>query len=440
MTQMTQIRPFRAIRYNTQTSTDISAVIAPPYDVIDARLRDKLTARDEHNIVRIDLPHIPPAGLGPPEAYARSAELLKQWINQKVLVRDDVPALYYFQQTFNLNLGQTTHTRCAFFAGVKLEELGSGSVKPHEQTFSGPKEDRLALTKATRCNLSPVFCLYPDDKNEVLAVLRPGNTAPDAVADFEGVRNELWVITDAARLARAAELMAEKNVYIADGHHRYGTSLNYRKLLAESGQSIFEEHPANFINMVLVSASDPGLVILPTHRVLKDLPKDFVTQLRAKTTEQFDWIDTDLGAGQAANFDATIADKHSQALGLYDGPQDKLFVLAPKSEDILADYAPDRAPAWRKLPVAILHRYLLEEKLGIRIAPGSGPQIAYVHEADEAVNLCKPAKSEYQCAFLLQPTTMAQLLAVVQAGELMPQKSTFFFPKIPTGLVINPLY
>ncbi|NIA07654.1 MAG: DUF1015 family protein [Actinobacteria bacterium] len=434
---MTQIQPFRAIRYNTENNRDISAVVAPPYDVIGARLRDELSARDEHNIVRIDLPHIPPASLGPPQAYARSAELLKQWTQQKVLVQDSEPALYYYQQTFKV--GQITHTRCAFFARVKLEELGSGSIMPHEQTFSGPKEDRLALTKATRCNLSPVFCLYPDQNNEVLAALGPQGNEPDCAAELDGVRNELWAVQDAAKLARVGELMADKKVYIADGHHRYGTSLNYRKYLEESGQSIDDEHPANFINMVLVSAADAGLVILPTHRVLKGLPDDSVNRLRSSTAEQLDWIKTNLGADKAADFDAAIAGKHSQAMGLYDGRQDKLFVLVPTSEDLLATYAPDRAEAWRKLPVGILHRYLLEEKLGKEISPGCQPQISYVH-ADEAVRLCKSAEGGHQCAFLLQPTTMAQLLAVVEAGELMPQKSTFFYPKIPTGLVINPLY
>lgn len=435
---MAQVRPFKAIRYNTENNRDISAVVAPPYDVIGAKLHNELSVRDEHNIVRIDLPHIPPASLGPPEAYARSAELLKQWTQQKVLVQDDEPALYYYQQTFKV--GQTTHTRCAFFTRVRLVELGSGSIKPHEQTFSGPKEDRLALTKATRCNLSPVFCLYADGNNEVLAALGPGGNEPDCFAELDGVRNELWVINDAAKLAQVSELMAERKVYIADGHHRYGTSLNYRKYLEESGQPIDDEHPANFINMVLVSAADAGLVILPTHRVLKGVPNDFAVQLRAVTAGQFDWIQTNLGADKTAELDAAIADKHSQAIGLYDGQQDKLFVLVPKSEDILADCAADRAPAWRKLPVSILHRYLLEEKLGKEISPGSEAQITYVHEAAEAVNLCKPATDQYQYAFVLQPTTMTQMMDVVRASELMPQKSTFFFPKIPTGLVINPLY
>ena len=435
---MPQIQPFKAIRYSTSQHRDLSALVAPPYDVIDSRLRDELIARDQHNIVRIDLPHMPPAGLGPPEAYARSAELLKRWLKQKVLIQDAEPALYYYQQIFNV--GSTTHTRCAFFARVRLEQFGSGSIMPHEQTFSGPKEDRLALTKATRCNLSPVFGLYPDKSNQVLAALRPQKAEPDCFADLDSIRNELWIIRDAAKLARVGELMAQKKIYIADGHHRYSTGLNYQKFLAESGQSIDDEHPANFISMVLVSAADPGLIILPTHRLIRNLPDDFISRLRSSTAEQLDWIETNLDADHAADFDASIARRHRQALGLYDAHRHRLYVLVPKSQDLLADYAPDKAPAWRRLPVAILHRYLMEEKLSKEIAPGRQPQITYVHSTAEAVHLCESAEGGYQAAFLLQPTTMDQLLSVVQAGELMPQKSTFFYPKVPTGLVINPLY
>ena len=435
---MAQIQPFKAIRYNTDRSRDLSAVVAPPYDVIDQDQRGVLLDRNQHNIVRIDLPHSPPANLGPPESYARSAELLNQWLKQKVLIQDAEPALYYYQQTFGV--GPTRHTRCAFFARVKLEQLGTGSVMPHEQTFSGPKEDRLALTKATRCNLSPVFSLYPDENNEVLAVLQPQAAEPDCFADLDGVGNELWIIHDADRLVRVGELMAEKKIYIADGHHRYSTSSNYLKFLQESGQSIGNEHPANFMNMVLISAADPGLIIQPTHRVIRNLPGDFVDRLRSNTAEQIEWIETGLGADRSADFDSAIATRGRQAIGLYGGRGGQLCVLVPKSEDLLADYTPDKAPAWRRLSVAVLHRYLFEEKLGKQEAAGCQPQIGYVHDAVEAVRLCESAEGGYQGVFLLQATTMDQLLAVVEAGELMPQKSTFFYPKVPTGLVINPLY
>lgn len=433
---MSRIQPFKAIRFNTSQNRDLSAFLAPPYDVIDSSLREQLLARDQHNIVQIDLPHMPPKTLGQSEAYARSAELLQQWLNQNILIQDAEPALYYYQQTFSA--AATTHTRSAFFARVRLEPLSSGSIMPHEQTFSGPKEDRLALTKATRCNLSSVFGLYPDENNEVLAALKPQSTDPDCFADLDSIRNELWIIREPAKVARAAELMAQKKIYIADGHHRYGTSLNYLKFLQESGQSIDDEHPANFISMALVSAADSGLIILPTHRFLSALPANFSAKLRSAISRKFDFCETHLPAADSAQFDAAISAKGPGSIGLYDFAGDQLFVLLPRAKDILSDSAPHISPALRSLSVVILHEYLLSEKLISQIAPACQPEIAYVKDAAKALASAKPG--QYQAAFLLQPTTMEELLSVVQAGQLMPQKSTFFYPKIPTGLVINPLH
>ena len=433
---MVRISPFKAIAYNTARQRDLSSVLAPPYDVIDQQRRNELIARDEHNIVRIDLPHMPPASLGPTEAYIGSAKLLDDWLGGGVLSRDSADALYYYQQTFTI--GSVSHTRSAFFGRVRLEELGAGSVMPHEQTFSGPKEDRLALTKATRCNLSPVFALYPDADNEVLTTLSPGSAEPDCTAELDGISNKLWAVRDRAVINRVAELMAKKTIYIADGHHRYGTSLNYRKFLAESGESISAEHPANFINMVLVSAADPGLVILPTHRFVSGLGDDYVSRLPGVVAESFDWVETDLGAEKMGEFGSAISRMGPKSMGIYDAKIDTLFVLAPKSGDPLAYSRTDISPALRGLSVVILHEYLLGEKMVEQISPGSEPKIAYVKELSKGLDLAR--QGQYRLAFLPQATTMDELLAVVQAGELMPQKSTFFYPKIPTGLVINPLY
>ncbi len=433
---MAQISPFKAIRYNTQQQRDLSSVLAPPYDVIDQDRRDLLAARDQHNIVHIDLPHMPPASLGPPAAYARSAGLLKDWLERKVLVTEPQPAFYYYQQTFKI--GSASHTRRAFFCRVKLEPLGQGAIRPHEQTLSGPKEDRLALTKATRCNLSPVFALYPDQDNQVLAALEPGTAEPDCFGDLDGVRNELWVVRDPEAINHTTKLFADKKIYIADGHHRYSTSLNYLQFLRQAGQSIPDDHRANFLNMVLVCTTDPGLVILPTHRLVRGLGDNFLPALRNMTSQQFSWIDSGLDASKADQFESALARAHHRAIGLYDPRQDQFFVLVPKSEDPLADCAADISPALRSLSVVILHEYLLGQKMLSQISPSSGPEISYSKDLLEVVDLTRQGR--YQAAFLLQSTTMAQLLAVVEAGELMPPKSTFFYPKVPTGLVINPLY
>jgi len=428
---MAQINPFKAIRFNIEHQRDLSSLLAPPYDVIDQGRRDLLAAGDRHNIVHIDLPHMPPSSLGPPQAYARSAELLKDWLDRNILVTDSQPALYYYQQTFKI--GSASHTRKAFFCRVKLEPLGTGSIRPHEQTFAGPKQDRLALTKATRCNLSPVFALYPDRNNLVLAALEPPSDHPDCFGDLDGVRNELWALRQSDVIDRTVELLADKKIYIADGHHRYSTALNYRQFLRDSGQSIPDDHPANFLNMVLVSTADPGLVILPTHRLLSGLGDDFIPTLRSMTSQQFRWIESGLDASKPEKFDSAIARAHSQAIGLYDPRQDQLFILILSS-----DNHPDSSSALQSLSVAILHDHLLSEKITSQLAPSSPPQITYAKDLAQAVRSCR--QGQYQAAFLLQPTTMAQLLAVVEAGQLMPHKSTFFYPKVPTGLVINPLY
>lgn len=432
---MAEIQPFRAIRYNTESGADLSAVVAPPYDVIDRQQYEALLARSGHNIVRVDLPHMPAKSLGPPEAYAGSARLLKEWLDGGVMVQELAPALYYCRQTFTLE-GQKI-TRCGFLTRVRAEGPG-GSVVPHEQTFSGPKEDRLALTKATACNLSPIFGLYPDAGNEVIATIRPEQQQCDFSAELGGVHNELWVVSETEKIDRALELMKGKKICIADGHHRYLTSLDYRQHLEETGQTLNGQHPANFTSMILVSTADPGLVILPTHRVLRNLPDDFVGRLRTETARRIEWTQTGLGADRAGEFSSLVTRKQRPALGLYWPAEDQLHLLTPNDADLLADYEPDRSRAWRSLSVSILHRYLLEEVLGKRIAPGKQPEVAYLKDAGQAVADC--CAGNYQAAFITQAPTMEQLSAVVEADELMPQKSTFFYPKIPSGLVINPLY
>ena len=433
---MAQISPFTAIRYNTQSNPDLSTLLAPPYDVIDQARHDFLTASSPHNIVHIDLPHMPPANLGPPRAYACSANLLNDWLKQKVLITDPKPAFYYYQQTFKL--GAVSRTRKAFFCRVRLEPLGQGAIMPHEQTHSGPKEDRLALTKATRCNLSPVFALYSDQDNKVLSALEPSTAEPDCFGDLDDVRNELWAVRDPQAINCVTELFADKKIYIADGHHRYSTSLNYLQSLPQTGQTIPDDHPANFLNMVLVCTTDPGLVILPTHRLVQGLGDDFLPAFRAITSKQFNWIDSGLDASKTEKFESAIAQAHPRAIGLYEPSCNQLFILSPKSDDPVAWQNPQKSPALRDLAVVVLHDCLLGEKVVSQLSPSVSPQVTYVKDISQAVSSCR--QGQCQAAFLLQSTTMEQLLAVVQDSQLMPPKSTFFYPKIPTGLVINPLY
>ncbi len=269
---MPEVTPFRAIRFDhDRLGGDYSTVLAPPYDVLDRIDKDALLAHNEHNIVAIDLPHIPPKSRGPDEAYAHSAKLLSQWLSSGVLVKETSPAIYVYHQTFE-HEGKT-FTRKKFIARVRLHPFSDGVVLPHERTFGGPKEDRLALMQATKCHLSPIFGLYTDPENDIHRALSSTvNQPPQAVATMDHVLNKFWIVTDTVVIDAVVSSMADKNIYIADGHHRYGTALSYRDWVCDrAGGSLPGDHPANYVMFVLASMDDPGCVILPYHRALADL-------------------------------------------------------------------------------------------------------------------------------------------------------------------------
>ncbi len=410
---MAEIRAFRAIRYDhIRLGGDLSSVIAPPYDVLDQRDKDELLARSDRNIAALDLPHIPPKSLGPPECYARSADSLEQWLKDGTLTRETQPALYLYHQVFEH--GGKQYTRRKFFATVRLVPFSEGVVLPHEETFGGPKEDRLALTKATKCNMSPVFGIYTDPEDAIgQAFATIASRDPDATATMDGVENRLWIVTNSSTIERVAGLMGPKRVFIADGHHRYGTALNYRNWLAKEQGDLPADHPANYVLMVLGSMNDPGSLILPYNRVLvgPDASLTNLTEAWADGTEPSD----------AASADLVL---HAGA----DGAERPLRFTDRARLDQLE---PERSEAWRALDVAYLHRYLITE-----LARGLELNVRYVKSADDARAL---AREEKGVALLLNATPMEHLRGVSEAGELMPQKSTYFYPKLATGFTINPL-
>ena len=410
---MAEVRAFKAIRYDhSRWGGDLSKVIAPPYDVLDDKDKTALLSRSDRNIVAVDLPHIPPKSLGPPECYEGSAKLLQSWLDDGTLVRESQPALYLYHQTFEYE--GRRYTRRKFFATVRLQPFSEGVILPHEETFGGPKEDRLALTKATQCNLSPVFGLYTDPEDTIgQAFAAAAGNEPDATATMDGVENKLWIVTDPATIAQVTELMAPKRIFIADGHHRYGTALNYRMYLQEQADHWNADHPANYVLLVLGSMNDPGSLIAPYNRVLVG-PGATVANL----------VDAWAEGCQAA--DAESAD-----LVLYQGSDQTSHPMRFTDRRQLARLEPKRSHAWRSLDAAYLHRYLIEE-----LARGLDVTVRYVKSADDAKAL---AAKENGVALLMRATPMEHLRAVSEAGELMPQKSTYFYPKLATGLAINPL-
>jgi len=412
---MCEISPFAALRYDfARVGGDVSSLIAPPYDVLGQEDKDALIARSDRNIVAIDLPHIPPKSAGPAEVYKQAAETLAEWMKDGTLIRETQPALYLYYQQFES--GGKFYTRRKFIARVRLQPFSEGSILPHERTFGGPKEDRLALMKATGCQLSPIFGLFTDPKDEVGAAF--GDAAakePAAVGRLEGVESRLWIVTDQAVCDRVARLLSDKRVYIADGHHRYTTGLNYRDwATAENGGSLPDDHPANFCMFVLASMDDPGCLILPYNRALANVGLQTVLDAWSPGVE----------ACPAEQADIVLWDSRTR----------KEFPLRYTDRGELRLLEPGQPDPWYDLDYAYLHRCLIDELL--RGELGAEPPVRYVKSAEDAK---LAASKESGVALLVKATPMAHLRAVSEAGGLMPQKSTYFYPKLATGLTINPL-
>ena len=414
---MAEIRAFEAIRYDhPRWGGDLSALVAPPYDVLDQRDKDGLLARSDRNIVAVDLPHIPPKTLGPQEAYDRSADTLRAWFDDGTLVREVEPALYVYHQVFKHE--GTKYRRRKFIARVRIVPFSERIILPHEETFGGPKEDRLALMKATACNLSPVFGLYSDPADVVGAAFAGTiDRAPDMHATLDCVEDSVWIVTDPRIIGQVCAALAHEQVFIADGHHRYGTAGNYRDHLAkQAGGKLDREHPANFVMMVLGSMDDPGSLIVPYFRALSG---DGLT-LEALTAA---WSE---GTQACSETDADVV--------LYDGATAKTQPLKYSARSVLDQLAADKSEAWRALDYAYLHRYLIDELLTKEF----GTQFS-IHYAKSRAQTESIAREHGGIGLMVRATPMAHLRAVSEAGELMPQKSTYFYPKLTTGFTINPL-
>lgn len=433
---MPTIRPLTAIRYGERIGHDVSAVIAPPYDVLDEGPKQALLKRDPRNIVKIDLPFTPPKVAGPDIVYKQAADTLHGWLNDGTLHRARRPAIYPYQQSYQ-HAGKTYHRR-GFFCLVRLSPFGKGEVIPHEKTYDGPIEDRLKLMRATRAQLSPVFGLFSDPDNEVNQLLYHAVARPEQEGTLDGVVNRLWSVIDAAIETRVIDLMRDRPIYIADGHHRYTTALHYqREVASQNGGSLPESHPANYCLFVLVPMQDHGLLIHPTHRLVGGLTGFDLATLRRKIEPTFAITETPIRPEQVADFIGTLGGYGPHAFGLYDGGSRKLYLLQMKNRDALKPLEPEKSDAWRSLDVAILQRYLLDEAIAPLFGGSGKPTLGYTANPAEVVPMVDGKK--YQLGLLLQPTPLTALEALGKTGEVMPQKSTYFFPKLATGLIINPL-
>lgn len=429
---MADVSAFRALRYDLGRVGSLSDVVCPPYDVIDPALQQALYDRSPFNLIRLELTKDEPGDNERVNRYSRAAGQLRDWLSSDVIKQDSARNLYVYHQEFEVE--GRSYVRRGFFGRVRLEPFGQGAIFPHEETLSGPKADRLKLLKAAGVQFSPIFGLYPDESCEVQQVLEDAirRSLPIEAVDHLGVKSRLWPVSDQHVISQVVGRMGPKPIFIADGHHRYETGLRYLEELQATGESLRDDHPARFIMMNLVGMSDPGLRILPTHRLVSGFGGLTAEQLTSRLAPHVEF--ERIGHGPAA---AKVAWERVEASGRQD-----VFGFGTTSDGIwqvgrftnpalMHELAPARSDDWRGLGVAILHVALLEHLLG------GGAKCQYVHllrEVEEAVT-----SRSCDLAVLVSPATMGHVERISRQLEKMPPKSTYFYPKILSGLLLYSL-
>jgi uncharacterized protein (DUF1015 family) len=414
-----EIEPLRALHYDLDKTGGLQPVLAPPYDVIDSDQRAELEARSPYNVVRIDLP----VGDDP---YAEAARILKDWREQGVVVQDDQPALWALEQDYTGPDGQR-RTRRGFLARVRVENYGAGRIRPHERTHPGPKEDRLKLTRATQANLSPIFSLFSDRDGAAWSALESHRGADPwgQATDDDGTVNRMWRVDSPDAIAAVEQTLGNAELLIADGHHRYETTRVY-------ADEVGGEGPHRYVLMCLVALEDPGLTVFPTHRLLRGLRPDQHETLANALKRDFE-------IERLESTDQLVPAYGDQVrFGYIDSHFRQPFMLTLKDPAIADKALPDHAEPYRRLDTAVLEALILKGALEMTdddIDHLNG--LGYARDFDDALHLVETA--EYDAAFFMAPTPVKQVQAVAETGESMPPKSTYFFPKVPTGLLFNPL-
>lgn len=446
---MADIQAFRGIRYDLGKVGALSDVVAPPYDVIDTEFQSTLYDRNDHNVVRLILNRGDDL-MEDQTIYDRAGEHLKAWRREGILKTENEGAVYVYHQTFTYQ-GQQ-FTRRGFMCRVRLEPFGEGTIYPHEETHSKAKEDRFKLMTACKCNLSQIFGIYPDQKNEAQEVLEAAidDRTPLTAQDRDGVKHEMWMVTNREAIAAAAQIMGPKPVYIADGHHRYETACDIQKAAREKAD-LGDDHPVDYAMMMCISMHDPGMAVLPTHRLFRGVDAITSQQLQAKLGGAFDLSVAGKGGADAQDVWAEIAVEDQQGtLGLYCRADDTWVLARLNAEGaaMLAQEAADQSDDWRSLGVSILHSLVMKKLLGYDGL--SSPK--YVHTVDEVVQGLaggddagrdatgqQGSGAAFELGCLVMPATVGHVKAISEQGERMPAKSTCFYPKLLSGLVINPL-
>ena len=424
---MAEIKSFKGMRYS-QSAGNIKELCCPPYDIISDSQREEFLKKNQYNIIRLELPK----GEQP---YKTASEILNIWQDKGVLIKEDKPAIYIYEEEFTA-YGQRKSIK-GIIARVKLEEFSKGIILPHEFTLSKAKEDRLNLMKATNCNFSQIYALYMDKEHTTLNTIDNQSKSSAALefTDGDNVTHRLWIVTDEDVISKLVSDFKERKLYIADGHHRYETALNYRNYCRKQG--ISKEGDAQDYQMIyLVDMEHPGLVVFPTHRLVRDLKSFDKNKILSQCSEYFEVEEKTDVENMEKHLDALYS-QGKKAFGFYCGGN-SWVQLTLKDFQPIKELLPDVSNASQELDVTVLHTLILEKIFGID-KENMAQQInltytKYFSEAIEGVN-----SGEFQCAFILNPTRVTEIRDVALAGEKMPQKSTYFYPKMITGMVMNEL-
>jgi uncharacterized protein (DUF1015 family) len=434
-----KIFPFQGILYNKDKLKDLSRVFTPPYDVISPTEQDRFYALHDFNFIRLILGKEFPGDSEYNNRYVRAAAFLEGWLRHKILIAEEKPALYLYEQRFTV--GGKSFSRIGFIGLLRIEDMGRGKVYPHEATHSQAKIDRLQLMRATFSNLECIFSLYNDEENKVLKLLKPFMKRKPYidVTDKDKVKHRLWKVDKAAVITKIVKEMKDKAVFIADGHHRYEAAVRFKNELKFKNTKFSEDESYNHIMMYFTSMEDPGLVILPIHRVIRGLNYFDPVRFEADLAQFFEVEIYKAGKKTGDRVrkqllrDMEKKSKEKHCFGLYLGSQ-RYFLLTLKDENIMEEMTEEeKPPAWKHLDTNILQYVVLERILAI--VQQLAEKVVYVKDDAEAVQLVD--EKDGQAAFFLNPTKIADVIAIASKLEKMPQKSTFFYPKLLSGLVEN---
>jgi uncharacterized protein (DUF1015 family) len=435
---LADIRPFRGVHYNQSLAKDLSAYICPPYDVISPQQHQELHTRSEYNFIRLESARETPQDTAADNKYTRSAETLRQWLEQGILTTDEKPVFYLHEHNFTCQ-GKKFRRR-SLIARVRLEEWDKMIVRPHEGTLTEPRGERLSLLWSLQANTSPILAMYEDKDGLIRALLsKQERSKPFLTAkNVDSESHRVWAVADEAVTRQITESMVSQPVYIADGHHRYESALAYRNECRISERSASGDEAYNFVMMELVDFADPGLVILPPHRLVRGIHKAIMDELMTKLEVFFEVEKVYLDMSRLSKqVDDGLAGPGEVRLILFGVVHNALFVLKLRDFEAVSQMMPYfHSELYKKLDVSIVDHIILENLLALS-AEKEKENLAFSYDTLMAVN--RVLNQEYQLAFLLSPAKTETIKAVADSGDKMPRKSTYFYPKSPAGLIFNRL-